>query len=650
MSTVKNLFNHIRSNRRKFAAILGSLILIILFQNCGGIGSTGAESTSPSLATSVPNPPGTTPPPVVAPPVVAPPVAAPPMGPPPLALDVQRANCNSAMGTPTLSSISLPGTMTAATSAVISSGLGSVNSGDSRNPPAFDFVVDRGITNAATFNTPEYNCNSHLSVRLRCAVVATNPGNPADSPLAITNAYDPSGNSLLATAAMTLARGSYNNNDCESQLGLGVSNGQFRITPATANQRCVQGTFWLAITAQSAIAGIGTSTRNSTPRYFKVTVNNGCWVESRLKDSAGDLSRVINFGTAVAINGNWAAVVAPTDDASATVLDVGSVYMYMFDGRNWVQKQRLLIGGAAAMSTIASVAIRGDSMVIGSPYQNGTGAAYFFRRGGETWTQIGGAINPPNAGANQAFGQTLAINDRYVFIGSPNYSGALSKNGGVAVYSHNSGGVAYAKTIFGASANMAFGSSIAVDNTVLAVGAPQALGREGSAPGSVFVFDEAGGAFNLAVTKTGTVNAEKFGTAVAVFGNRLAVGSPNYIVGGVAGFGRATYYDNYMVATATRTFQGGAATDNLGQSVALSNTGLYVGVPFANARAGRVDHYLYGNIAAGTLYYRNLAYNESTNSGYGYSVAVAGDFVIIGARIKSDPNDNSGAAYIYRYK
>ena len=82
----------------------------------------------------------------------------------------------------------------------------------------------------------------------------------------------------------------------------------------------------------------------------------------------------------------------------------------------------------------------------------------------------------------------------------------------------------------------------------------------------------------------------------------------------------------------------------------MSATGLYVGVPFANTRAGRVDHYLYSNIAAGTLYFRNQAYNESSNSAYGYAVAVSGDYVIIGARIKNDPNDNSGAAYIYRYK
>ena len=91
-------------------------------------------------------------------------------------------------------------------------------------------------------------------------------------------------------------------------------------------------------------------------------------------------------------------------------------------------------------------------------------------------------------------------------------------------------------------------------------------------------------------------------------------------------------------------------TDNLGQSVALSATGLYIGVPFANTRAGRVDHYLYAGIPAGTLYYRNLAYNDTANSAFGHSVAASGNYVVIGARIKNDPNDNSGAAYINKFK
>lgn len=605
-------------SHRKSSAVILALCMVtglLFFQNCGGSGGGTSQASS----------------------VV------------PLLLSIQQANCNSAVGLPLMRGIFQPTTSTPAVAITLNSGLGSTSSGDSR-PISLDYEVDRGITDEAIFNSPENNCNSHLAIQLLCEVVAMNPASPADGPLSATNAFDNVGNNLLpAKAAMDVAKDSFVRNDCQAQMGLGQSRATFRITPATANERCVQSNYWLKLTAQSRISGINNSQRNSAPTYMKVTMNNGCWEESRLKDSAGAFPRVINFGTVVAINGNWAAVVAPTDDASATVIDVGSVYMYMFDGANWVQKQKIMLSDAAFGDTISSVAIRGETLVLGSPYRNSRGMTFFYRLGGQTWTRIQ-QVDSPEGILNQFFGQTLSINDRYVFVGSPNYSNALAKNGAVSVYSYTSAGMTFVKTLYGPAANAAFGSALAVDNTLLAVGAPRALGKETLAAGSVYVFDEAGGAFNLVATKVGSALSEKFGSSVAVYGSRLAVGSPNFAVNSVNGFGRVSYYDNFTAAAASKTFQGAILTDNLGQSVALSATGLYVGVPYANNRAGRVDHYLYAGIPAGTLYYRNLAYNETANSAFGFSVAASGNYVVIGARIKNDPNDNAGAAYINKFK
>lgn len=605
------------SHRKRNAVILALCmgIGLLFFQNCGGSGGGKSQASSVVL----------------------------------LPLAVQQANCNSAMTSPSLQGIFQPTTFTPAATITLNSGLGSTSSGDSR-PISLDYEVDRGIADEAIFNNPENNCNSHLNIQLLCEVVAVNPANPGDGPLSATNAFDNVGNNLLpAKAALDVAKDSFVRNDCQAQMGLGESRATFRIRPATATERCVQSNYWLKLTAQSRISGINNSQRNTGSAYVKVTMNNGCWEESRLKDTAGPFARVVNFGTVVAIDGNWAAVVAPTDDASATVFDVGSVYMYMLEGANWVQKQKIMLSDAAFGDTIASVAIRGNSLVLGSPYRNSRGMTFFYQLSGQTWTRIQ-QVDSPEAVLNQFFGQTLSMNDRYVFVGSPNYSNALAKNGAVNVYSYTSAGMTFVRTLYGPAANAAFGSAIAVDNAVLAVGAPQALGKENLAAGSVYVFNEAGGAFNLAATKVGSALAEKFGSSVAVYGNRLAVGSPNFAVNAVNGFGRVSYYDNFTAAAVSKTFQGAILTDNLGQSVALSATGLYVGVPYANNRAGRVDHYLYAGIAAGTLYYRNLAYNETANSAFGFSVAASGNYVVIGARIKNDPNDNAGAAYINKFK
>lgn len=605
-------------SHRKSSAIVLALCMVtglLFFQNCGGSGGGTSQASS----------------------VV------------PLLLSVQQANCNSAVDSPMMKGIFQPTTFTPAMAITLNSGLGSTSSGDSR-PITLEYEVERGIVNEAIFNNPENNCNSHLNIQLLCEVVATNPATPADGPLSATSAFDNVGNNLLpAKAPLDVAKDSFVRNDCQAQMGLGQSRATFKITPATANERCVQSNYWLKLTAQSRISGVNNSQRNSGSTYLKVTINNGCWEESRLKDSAGPLPRVINFGTVVAIDGNWAAVVAPTDDASDTLFDVGSVYMYMFDGSNWVQKQKIILSDAAFGDTIASVAIRGETLVLGSPYRNSRGMAFFYRLGGQTWTRIQ-QVDSPEAILNQFFGQTVGLSDRYVFVGSPNYSNSLAKNGAVSVYSYTSAGMTFVKTLYGPAAYAAFGSALAVSNSLLAVGAPQSLGKENLAAGSVYVFDEASGAFNLVSSKVGSALSEKFGSSVAIYGSHLAVGSPNFAVNSVNGFGRVSYYDSYTSAAPSKTFQGAILTDNLGHSVALSATGLYIGVPYANNRAGRVDHYLYGGIPAGTLYYCNLAYNETANSAFGFSVATSGNYVVIGARIKSDPNDNAGAAYINKFK
>lgn len=639
----------LHSHRKMLMFALASLLLMLMFQNCGepGLNSGSSVSSSSTSPVGTTTNDGTAPLDQITPSPLTPSPDGSVLTPSGLSVEEQRNNCFSALGVPSILSLTSDGV--AVTSATISSGLGSSSSGDTKTPPTFDVSVNRGIVNSTIYNLADNRCDTHLNVSVTCQVVENNPAAPTDSPLVIKSAINTAGNSLLGgtTTQLALARQSLNTNNCNATLLPGTNTTAIRIVPNTMNTRCVEGNYWVRLNVSTSITGL-TGSKISEAKYLKVLVNNGCWIENRLKDSTGPLPSVVNFGTAVAAHNNWAAVVAPTDDATPTVLDVGSVYMYMYNGSQWVQKQKIMIADSAHGESLSAIAIRGDTLVIGSPYRNARGMAYFYRRTGDTWTLIQ-QVDPAVAGINQDFGKALALNDRYVFVGSPHYSGSLAKAGAISIYSYTSSGMNFVKSISGAVANAAFGSALAVDNTVLAVSAPQALGKESLAPGSVFIYDEAAGAFNLSTTKVGTAAAEKFGTAIAVFGKRMAVGSPNFVVGGTAGGGRVSYYNDYSLTTAPKIFSG-AAGSNLGQSVALSNTGLYIGAPFANTKTGYVDHFLYKDIAAGTLYFRLLAYNSFTYSGFGYSIAATDSDVVIGARIKSDPNDNSGAAYIYRFK
>ncbi len=613
-------------------ALAAITMLVLVFQNCGGHIIQGSTASVAALSgSSTANPTGD--------PTPTPRVPGSAVG--ILPLNELQETCKATTTAPTINSVS-------ATEITLRSGLGEVVSGDASST-SVRVSVDRGIKDLVTFE--KYSCNSQFSLNLNCSVVAADP----NYPISITNAFDLSGNNLLQStpvkSSFDLARGSFIGANCNAAFAGGRDFIDFIIAPNTRNsQRCVQGSFWLKLTAANQITGIAGMNAAVQSKYLKVNVNNGCWVESRLKDSAGNLPAVINFGTAVALGSEWAAVLAPTDD-SVTAVDVGSVFMYKREGSVWVQKEKLMLAEAVARESLNSISILGDTMIIGSPYRNKMGATFFYRRSGDTWNLIQ-RVDPPDTSQQfQDFGFAVVLNDKFAFVSSPSYmANGLAKSGSVAVYSYSSAGMTFVKNLDGIAAFSAFGFSLAADNVTLAVGAPQALGKESLGEGSVYMFTDSGSAWNLVstATKKGTLVAEKFGAMVAIFGNRLLVGSPNHATTGKVSAGRASFFNDYTTATAPKTWDGSDAGGNTGQGLALSASGIYVASPLATARAGYVDHYLYSNLAA--PYYRIKAYNGTANSAFGWSVSASGNDVLIGARIKNDVNDNSGAAYIYQYK
>ncbi len=617
MNRTKEVFQKFYIHRRKIFIVLAMISIVPIFQNCAGGFSTGVNaSTASSAASSI----GGTP-------------TAPVAGGP--SLDAVQKACKAMISTPSLSAPSV-------SAVTVKSGLGDANSGDEKTPISIMINSNRGVANEAAFTAG--NCNGQFSLQLDCAVVENDNAHP----LNITNGFSASGVNFLTDAPIksqaNLAKDSYMNQNCSAGFAVGQGAVTITIRPNTNTQRCTEGNFTLKLTARNSVTGQGAGF-TSAPQYLNVRMNSGCWAESRLKDSVA-LPAVGSFGSAVAINGSWAAVVSPTDDAGPT-LDVGSVYMFKLEGSVWNKKQKIQIGTAAARDTISSVAINGDRMIVGSPspYSGGQGNAYYFTQAGDNWS-LSRQISPPVSQSDQAFGQKVELNGSQIFIAAPGFNSAGGTKSG-AVYIYNSDGSSLVQTLAGSAAYVAYGTGLAVDGNVLAVGAPQAIGREASGNGSVYVYTFSG-SWNQASVKTGSSVAETFGARVSVSGNHLAVSSPNYAAGTNSAQGRVSYFASYADAAPAQIYNGGGTGERLGAGLALSSTGIYVGVPGATGRAGRVDHYEYA--APATLHFRMMAYNAVANSDFGVALSSSGSDVVVGSSIRSDPNDSSGAAYIYRYK
>ncbi len=379
------------------------------------------------------------------------------------------------------------------------------------------------------------------------------------------------------------------------------------------------------------------------------------------------------FGYTVAISGDTLVVGAIHEDSSATGIngdqsnnsraDAGAVYVFTRSGTTWSQQAYLKASNADAEDLFGySVAISGDTLVAGALNEgsnatgiNGdqsdnsapvAGAAYVFTRSGTVWSQQA-YLKASNTDARDCFGWYVAISGNTLVVAADDEdSNATGVNGNQSDNSAGGAGAAYVFTRNGtewkqeayikasnAGAGDDFGFSMAISGDTLVVGADKedsnATGINGnqsdnSAPvaGAAYVF-----------TRTGTTWSQQA----------------------------------YLKASNTDT------VDSFGWSVAISGDTLVVGAEGEDSNATGINGDQSNNSAAGAgaayvftrsgMTWSQQAYlkasNTGVNDGFGWSVAIFGDTLVVGALredsnatgINGDQSDNSagnaGAVYVF---
>ena len=283
----------------------------------------------------------------------------------------------------------------------------------------------------------------------------------------------------------------------------------------------------------------------------------------------------------------------------------------------------------------SSVAISGDTLVIGSPGEmslakgvnslpepygaQSTGAVYVFVRTGAVWSQQA-YLKASNTRAESArFGESVAVAGDIIVVGAPiESSSAVGVNGNQADATGITCGAAYVFTRTGTTwsqqaylkssntrAIMRFGQSVAVAGQTIAVGADvESSGGVGvngdqastAAPGAgaVYVFTRSGSAWSQQayVKASNTRGDAYFGTSVALSGDSLAVGSASETsaattVGGSQAAAAGRYGATYVFTRSGTTWSQQAyikpsnlrADADFGQAVALRGDTLAVGSP-----------------------------------------------------------------------
>ena len=365
-----------------------------------------------------------------------------------------------------------------------------------------------------------------------------------------------------------------------------------------------------------------TSSNSPGAAYVLRTTDGGATYDQVATLTAADGMPGDQFGWSVAISGSIVVIGATKDNLSGNggyPTNYGAAYIFRTSdgGSTYAQVVKLAPDeGIDKWDDFGySVAIDGNVVVIGSladQISGGTGGwvnepegtVYVFRTtdGGDSWSQVARLV-AYNPFGNAWFGYSVAISGSTIVVGSVGYSERGGWGWGEAyVFRTTDGGATYVE-VAGLTADDdaegdVFGRSVAIDGGTIVVGANDD-DDAGSDSGSAYVFrtSDGGATYDQVakLTATDAAAGDKFGTSVAVDGGTVAIGA---WYGNSAGSGSGSAY-------VFRTSDGGAT---------------------------------YGQVAKLT------AADAVADDGFGYSVAIDGDTVVVGALY--DGTD-SGAAYIF---
>ena len=486
----------------------------------------------------------------------------------------------------------------------------------------------------------------------------------------------PAGNTVYATMALLAA-------------ATGMSTGDMAYVTANNNLYLYTGSGWFKVAtvennSPSAITGVAAATTladdgtatvitavSTDPEGFPLTwsysvttgsLTNGGGATATVSQSANVFT--ITPTTTEAYAGTFSITFSATDGVNGAVNAVSAFTLaFGFDWTATAQQAKVVSSDLAAGDTFgSSAAISGDTTVWGAKRQDteGTeaGAVYVFTRSGTTWSQqqkltaSDGAAKDWFGGAVDIDGDTLAVGARLENGPSYTYRGA--------VYVFTRSGTTWSQQQKIQSSDIAdndyFGSgeggSVVIEGNTLIVGA-QYEDATATGAGSVYIFTRSGTTWSQQqkIQASDAAANDNFGFSVDIDGDTAIIGAKNEDAGG-SNAGAA-----YIFTRSGTTWSQQAkiqasdaeASDLFGQSVAVDGNYAVVGA-YSEDAGGSAAGAAYVFIRSGTSWtqQQKLASSDiAAGDWFGYDVDIEGDVIVVGAGAEAAGGTAAGAAYIF---
>ena len=352
-----------------------------------------------------------------------------------------------------------------------------------------------------------------------------------------------------------------------------------------------------------------------------------------------------DFGAAIAGNSSVLVLGAPNETASG-LSSAGQAYIEFAATGTMLA---LTDPDPAVNGSFGySVALGGGVVAIGAPGMTvdgvaEAGAAYVFS---DTGTLLSSYPNP-DATPDAFFGSSISLDDGYLAVGAPNerVNAPIAEiAGAVDLFHLGTGG--YRELISSLPQSFArFGSSIAGDGDLIAIGAPGQEFAGITDSGEVFLYSAATGDEIAGYSNPVPATDSLFGFSVALNGSVLVSGAPGAVGGGAA----------YEIDFATYTTTAlpdllGSSGDNFGASVAVDRSTVLVGAPnqtgdvLADSDVGAA--YVF-SVSSVNLTSELAPPAWPPDGVFGSAVSEAAGEAVVGAPGTNFSGVDSGAAYLF---
>lgn len=241
-----------------------------------------------------------------------------------------------------------------------------------------------------------------------------------------------------------------------------------------------------------------------------------------------------NFGYAVAVDGPYVVVGTPNEDA--VFKDDGVAYVYDLRSATPAVPVAILRSQSAAVGDNfgTSVAISGTRVVAGVNCADrgaaNSGAAYVFDLDSDDPAKPVLEITNPDPVESDNFGWVVAIEGDLIAVSARFDETNLANAGSVYVYDISGGTAGNLIAVFSNPVpdyNVRFGSSIALSQGKLLIGAPE-FGIDFLTPGRAYLYEvtrQGSGALLASIENPTPDHFDLFGAAVAIKGASIAIGS-----------------------------------------------------------------------------------------------------------------------------